>query len=74
MNRMLKEATFKRYDDETHQQLKDHLHNFLNSYNFAKRLKTPQGLTPYEYIIKCWQKELGRLKLNPNYHKVGLNI
>ena len=46
MNRTLKEATVKRSYYENHQQLKEHLHNFLNAYNFAKRLKTLQGLTP----------------------------
>ena len=53
--------------------VKEHLYNFLNAYNFAKRLKTLQGLTPYEYIIKCWQKEPKRFKINPSHHKVGLN-
>ena len=38
-------------------QLKEHLRLFLTAYNFAKRLKTLKGLTPYEYIIKCWQNE-----------------
>jgi hypothetical protein len=74
MNRTLKEATVKRYYDESHQQLKEHLYNFLNASNFAKRLKTLQGLTPSEYIIKYWQREPGRLKLNPCHHTVGLNI
>jgi transposase InsO family protein len=74
MNRTLKEATVKRYYYENHQQLREHLSNFLNAYNFAKRLKTLQGLTPYEYILKCWQKEPERFKINPNHHKVGLNI
>ena len=74
MNRTLKEATVKRYYYENHQQLREHLHNFLNAYNFAKRLKTLQGLTPFEYIIKCWQKEPERFKINPAHHKVGLNI
>jgi hypothetical protein len=73
MNRTLKEATVKRYYYDNHQQLREHLHNFLNAYNFAKRLKTLQGLTPYEYIIKCWQKEPERFKINPAHHKVGLN-
>jgi transposase InsO family protein len=73
MNRTLKEATVKRYYYETHQQLKEHLHNFLHAYNFAKRLKTLQGITPYEHIIKCWQKEPERFNINPNHHKVGLN-
>jgi hypothetical protein len=74
MNRTLKEATVKRYYYDNHQQLKEHLYNFLNAYNFAKRLKTLQGLTPYEYIIKCWQKEPKRFTLNPCHHTLGLNI
>jgi transposase InsO family protein len=73
MNRTLKEATVKRYYYESHQQLKEHLCNFLNAYNFAKRLKTLHGLTPYEYIIKCWQKEPERFKTNPGHHTMGLN-
>lgn len=73
MNRTLKEATVKRYHYENHQQLKEHLYNFLNAYNFAKRLKTLKGLTPYEYIIKCWQNEPERFNINPHQHNVGLN-
>lgn len=73
MNRTLKEATVKRYHYENHEQLKEHLFNFLNAYNFAKRLKTMQGLTPYQYIIKCWQKEPERFIVNPSHHKAGLN-
>jgi hypothetical protein len=73
MNRTLKEATVKRYDDETHPQLKQHLHTFLKANNFAKRLKTLHGLTPDEYIIKCWQNEPDRLQHNPNHHTGGLN-
>jgi transposase InsO family protein len=73
MNRTLKEATVKRYHYQSHAQLKEHIANFLNAYNFAKRLKTLQGLTPYEYIIKCWQNEPDRFIVNPAHHKVGLN-
>lgn len=28
---------------------------------------------PYKRIIKCWQKEPERFKLNPYHHIVGLN-
>lgn len=35
------EATVRRYQYETHQQLEDHLAAYLDAYNFAKRLKTP---------------------------------
>jgi hypothetical protein len=54
MNRTLKDATVKKYYYETHGHLKEHLHAFLMAYNFAKRLNTLKGLTPYEYLCKCW--------------------
>jgi transposase InsO family protein len=73
MNRTLKEATVKRYHDETHDQLKEHLAQFLAAYNCAKRLKMLRGLTPYEDISKCWQKEPERFRLNPHHHNMGLN-
>jgi hypothetical protein len=73
MNRTLKEATVKRYNYQNHQQLKEHLYNFLNAYNFAKRLKALKGLTPYEYIIKSWQKEPKRFRINLLHHTLGLN-
>jgi len=73
MNRTIKEATVKRYHYETHDQLKEHLAQFLTAYNFAKRLKMLRGLTPYEYISKCWQKEPERFRLNPHHHSMGLN-
>ncbi len=63
----------KRYYYETHGQLKEHLSQFLMAYNFARRLKTLQGLTPYEHISLCWQKEPERFKLNPHHHNLGLN-
>ncbi len=39
MNRTLKEATVKTFYYPSHQQLKEHLHDYLMAYNFAKRLK-----------------------------------
>jgi transposase InsO family protein len=73
MNRTLKEATVKRYHYGTHAQLKEHLHAFLMAYNFAKRLKTLRGLTPYEHICKTWTTQPKRFRLNPLHHTVGLN-
>jgi hypothetical protein len=73
MNRTLKEATVKKYHDQTHQHLKEHLQAFFMAYNFGKRLKTLRGLTPYEYICQCWQKEPERFTMNPYHHTVGLN-
>jgi len=39
MNRTLKEATIRRYHDESHEQLRQHLQAFRAAYNDAKRLK-----------------------------------
>lgn len=68
MNRTLKEATVRRYHYQTHQHLKEHLHAFLMAYNFAKRLKTLRGLTPYEFVCASWQKEPDRFRLDPRHH------
>ena len=43
------------------------------AYNFAKRLKTLKGLTPYEHICKIWTNEPERFNVNPFQHNVGLN-
>jgi transposase InsO family protein len=73
MNRTLKEATVKRYHYGTHAQLKAHVQDFLMAYNFAKRLKTLRGLTPYQHICKVWTTQPKRFRLNPLHHTVGLN-
>lgn len=73
MNRTLKEATVRRYYYESHDQLRQHMTTFLDAYNFAKRLKTLKGLTPFEYITKCWTEEPKRFRINPIHHSPGLN-
>ena len=45
----------------------------LNAYNYARRLKTLSGLTPYEYIRKIWTSEPDRFILNPIHQMPGLN-
>jgi transposase InsO family protein len=61
----IKDATVKRFHYETHDELRSHLADFVSDYNFAKRLKTLKGLTPYEYICRAWTKEPERFTLNP---------
>lgn len=73
MNRTLKEATVRRYHYSTSQQLQDHLASFLDAYNFAKRLKTLNGLTPYQAIIKAWHDHPDRFTRDPTHLKSGLN-
>lgn len=38
----------------------EHLRDFINAYNYGRRLKTLRGLTPYEYICKCWTNKPDR--------------
>ena len=73
MNRTIKDATVKRYDYQNHNQLRMHLSDFLEGYNYARRHKTLSGLTPYEYICKIWTSEPDRFILNPSYKMPGLN-
>lgn len=73
MNRTLKEATVKRYHYSSHQQLKAHLAAFLDAYNFAKRLKTLRGLTPYEATCKAWADTPDRFSRDPTHLTSGLN-
>ena len=73
MNRTIKDATVKRFHYDSHDQLRTHLNDFLAAYNFARRLKTLGGLTPYEYICKIWTTEPERFKLDPTHQMPGLN-
>lgn len=73
MNRTLKEATVRRYYYASHDQLRAHLAAFVDAYNFARRLKTLKGLTPFEYICKCWTEEPNRFIVDPTHLSPGLN-
>ena len=74
MNRTIKEATVQRYHYDSHTQLKRHLNDFVDAYNFGRRLKTLKGLTPYEFICKAWTAQPERFILNPLQQMPGLNI
>ncbi|PYF08678.1 hypothetical protein C8J30_1116 [Rhodobacter viridis] len=73
MNRTIKDATVKRFHDDSHDPLRTDLADVLAAYNFARRLKTLGGLTPYEYICKVWTSEPDRSILKPNHQMPGLN-
>src|SRR5215831_4391540 len=73
MNRTLKEATVRRYHYNSHHQLRQHIQTFLDAYNFAKRLKTLNGLTPFESVRKAWTKEPNRFKYDPVQLTSGLH-
>jgi transposase InsO family protein len=74
MNRTIKEATVKRYHYESHDQLRQHLADFVAAYNFGRRLKTLKGLTPYEAICKAWLAEPHRFTSDPTHQSPGPNI
>ena len=63
-----------RYHYETHGQLREHLGAFLDAYNFAKRLKTLRGLTPFETICKVWAGEPHLFTREPIHLTSGLNV
>ena len=73
MNRTIKDATVKRFPYDDHDQLRSHLADFLSAYNFGRRLKTLKGLTPDEFICKCWTSQPERFTLNPLHQMPGLN-
>ena len=73
MNRTIKDATVKRYFYETHDQLRTHLRDFVDAYNFGRRLKTLNGLTPFEFVCKRWTTEPERFRVNPLQQMPGLN-
>jgi transposase InsO family protein len=65
MNRTITEATVKRFHYDDHAQLEKHLVDFMDAYNFRRRLKTLKGLTPYEFICKRWTLEPHRFIRDP---------
>ncbi len=72
-NRTIKDATVKRFHYEDHVQLRRRLSHFVDAYNFARRLKTFRGLTPYEFICKCWTSEPESFTLQPRHQMLGSN-
>jgi hypothetical protein len=63
-----------RTSNESHDQPRQHLGDFVQACNFARRLKTLKGLTPYEFICNAWTTEPQRFTLNPLHQMPGLNI
>lgn len=63
----LREKGLRQVDDgrEHGRQMRTHLANFLAAHNFARRLNTLNGLTPYEYICKIWTSGPDRFIVNP---------
>jgi len=54
--------------------MREHLAAFVAAYNFAKRLKTLGGLTPFQAICKAWTEAPHRFRLSPDHLTAGLNM
>ncbi|MBB4022004.1 hypothetical protein GGR17_001813 [Confluentimicrobium naphthalenivorans] len=65
MSRTIKKAAVKRYPYDMHSQLEMHLSDFIAAYNYARRLKTVQGRTPFEDIRKIRTNEPDCVNVNP---------
>lgn len=67
MNRAIKEATVERYHYDTHDQLGQHLGDFIAASNFRRKLKTLKRLTPHEAICKAYLKKPYRFTSDPTH-------
>ena len=74
MNKTIKEATVHRYYYESQTALQEHLQAFINAYNFAKRLKSLNDLTPWEFIVKERKSSSKSFRAKLVSCDVGLNI
>jgi Integrase core domain len=71
-NRTIKDATDKRFHHDSHDQLRIYLGDFMAADRFARRLKTLNGLTPYDYICKIWTSDPDSFSVNPIRQMPGL--
>lgn len=62
-----------RFHYEAHEQLRRHLADFVDAYNFARRLETSKGLTLYQTICRAWINDAKRFILDPLQQMPGLN-
>ena len=72
MHRTIKEATVQRFHHQTTDELNGHLHAFLLAHHHAKRLKTPRGLTPHEFVWAHRQKNPAIFTRDPTHLTLGL--
>lgn len=55
MNRSIKESTIKAYEHEGLEQLREHVHAFVQSYSFGKHLKALRWKTPFRAMWEAWE-------------------
>ncbi|MDR6100557.1 hypothetical protein QE369_000735 [Agrobacterium larrymoorei] len=54
MNRTIRDAAVKRFHYDDHDQLRRHFSDFVDAYNFGRRLKTLWRPHTLRYICKAW--------------------
>jgi transposase InsO family protein len=50
------------------------LRDFVQAYNFRRRLKFLRGRTPHDFVCDAWQREPWRFLRDPHHEFVGLEI
>ncbi|MDQ1231490.1 hypothetical protein QE379_002916 [Sphingomonas sp. SORGH_AS 879] len=72
MNRMIKEATVKRFHHDSHDQLRTHLADFIAAYAspLAEDAQRPHAPRAHR---KIWTSEPDRYLVNPIHQMPGLN-
>ena len=54
-----------------HDQLRNHLANFISAYTFGRRLKTLKSLTPDEFICKKMDNRIRKIHCRPDPSNAG---
>lgn len=61
-------SSLRKFHYESHVHLQEHFLAFFKTYNFERRLKTLGGLTPHEFICRCWRNDTARFRQDPIAH------
>lgn len=73
MNKLIKANTTKKYHYDSVDALKKHMMAFLLVYNFQRKLKALNFITPYDKVIETWKSSPQLFHANPHLKTVGLN-
>ena len=72
-NKIIKEATTKKYHYADFNELKRHLMTFLLYYNYQRPLKSLKLKTPWELVQKWYDEKPDLFKSDPDHKIMGLN-
>ena len=72
-NKIIKQATTKRFHYDSFKQLKGHLMTFMLYYNHQRALKSLKFKTPWELVTQCYTDDPQYFKENTDHKIMGLN-